>query len=125
MEGKYDVLVLGEKRIEVGLVQSMRMLACRLQLHQIDDVDHTDLQFGQIFTQDGHGRQDLQRRRVSATGHYHVGFAVLVVACPLPDAKTLRAVHDGLFHSQPLRQSVFPGNHHVHVMSAAQAVIER
>ena len=37
-----DVLIFGEEGIVVGLAQSMRVLACRLELHQIDDIDHPD-----------------------------------------------------------------------------------
>ena len=103
MKAEDDVLVLGEQRIVVGLAQPVRMLAGRLQLHQIDDVDHPDFQVGQMLPQDRHGRQNFQRRRVAATRHDDVGLAVLVVAGPLPDAKTLRAMYNCLLHGQPLR----------------------
>ena len=33
-------------------------------------------------------------------------------------------MHDRRFHGQPLGQRVFSRNHHVHIMPAAQAVIE-
>jgi len=33
-------------------IQSMRMLAARLQPHQIDDIDHPDFQLGKMLPQD-------------------------------------------------------------------------
>ena len=77
-----------------------------------------------MLAKDGNGGQNLQRGRVSAAGHHHVRLAVLVVAGPLPDADSFRAMHHRGVHGQPLRQGVFAGHHHVDVMPAAQAVIE-
>ena len=34
------------------------MFACRLELHEIDDVDHPDFQVGQMLSKDGNGCQD-------------------------------------------------------------------
>ena len=42
MEAKDDVLVFGEQRIVIHVAQSVRVLALRLQPHQIDDIDHPD-----------------------------------------------------------------------------------
>ena len=124
VEAKDDVLVFGEQRIVIRFAQPVRVLALRLQLHQIDDIDHPDLQIGQMLAQNGNGGQNLQRGRVAAAGHHHVRLGVLVVAGPLPDADAFRAMHDGGVHGQPLREGVFAGHHHVDVMPAAQAVIE-
>ena len=53
MKAKDDVLVFGEERIVVRIIQAMRVLAARLQLHQIDDIDYADLQIGQMLAKDG------------------------------------------------------------------------
>jgi hypothetical protein len=45
------VLVLGEMRVVVGLAQPVRVLAFGLELHQIDNIDHSDLQRGQRRSQ--------------------------------------------------------------------------
>jgi len=70
--------------------------ACRctagLQLHQIDHVDHADVEIRKVFAQDENGGQNLQRGRVPATGHHHVRLCVLVVAGPLPDTDSFRAM---------------------------------
>ena len=124
MKAKDDVLVFGEERIVIRVAQPVRVLAAGLQLHQIDDIDHPDLQIGQMLAKNGNGGQNLQRGRVAAAGHHHVRLAALIVAGPLPDANSFRAMHDRGVHGQPLRQGVFAGHHHVDVMPAAQAMIE-
>ncbi len=42
VEGEDHMLVLGEKCVEDLIAQTVRMLALRLQFHQINDVDDTD-----------------------------------------------------------------------------------
>ena len=74
VEGEDDVLVPGEKGVVLGIAQTMGVFARRLQPHEVDDVDHPDLQIGQMFAKDRDGRQDFQRRRVTAAGHHDVGF---------------------------------------------------
>ena len=105
------------------VAQAVRMLALRLQPHQVDHVDHPDFQFGQMLAHDGDGGQRLQRGHVAAAGHDHVGRDVLVVAGPRPDADALGAMLDGGVHRQPLRRRVFARDHDVDVMAAAQAVV--
>src|SRR5215467_11070607 len=48
MEGKDDRLVRGKQRIVFMIIQAVRMLARRLQLHEIDDIDDTDLQLRHV-----------------------------------------------------------------------------
>jgi len=49
MEAEDDVLVFREQGIVVDFIQSMRMLAARLQPHQVDDIDHPDFQLGKML----------------------------------------------------------------------------
>ena len=49
MEGEDDRLVLGEEVVEVHVAQPVRVLGLRLQLHEVDDVDHPDFQIGQML----------------------------------------------------------------------------
>ena len=51
MEGEDDRLVLGEELVEIDVAQAVRVLGLRLQLHQVDDVDHADFQVGQMLAQ--------------------------------------------------------------------------
>ena len=78
-------LVPGEELVEIHVAQAVWMLTWRLQLHQVDDVDHPDFQLGQMLAQDGDSGQRLQRGHVATAGHDHVGCNGLVVAGPLPD----------------------------------------
>ena len=96
----------------------MRVLAAGLQLHQIDDIDYPDLQIGKMLAQDGNGGQNLQRGCISTTSHHYVRLTILVVAGPLPDADSFRAMDDRFVHGQPLGQGVFSRNHHVDIMAA-------
>ena len=116
-------LSVGEEHVEVLVAQTVRMFALWLQLHQVDDVDHADLQFREMLPQQLDRGQRLQRRHVAAARHDHVRFAALVVARPLPDADTGGAVLDGGVHVEPLRRGLFAGDDDVHVVAAAQAVI--
>ena len=102
----------------------MRMLDVRLQLHEIDDVDHADFQIGQVLAQDRDGGQRLQGGDIAAAGHDDVGCDVLVVTGPLPDADALGAMlHRGI-HREPLRRRMFARNHDIDVVAAAQAVVD-
>ncbi len=102
----------------------MRVLTRRLQLHEINDINHPDFQIGHMLAKDGNGSQNLQRGRVAAAGHHDVRLGVLVVAGPLPDANSFRAMHDRGVHGQPLWEGVLACHHHIDVIPAAQAVIE-
>ena len=124
VEREDDVLVSREQRVVVLVAQAVRMLAAGLQSHQVDDVDDADPQLRQMLAQDRDSGEDLERRRVPAARHHHVGLAALVVAGPGPDADAFGAMDDRLLHGQPLRQGVLAGDHDVDVVPAAQAVVE-
>ena len=123
MEGKDDRLVLGEERIEICIAQPVRVLGLRLQLHEVDDVDHPDFQVGQMLAQNGNRGERFQRGHVAGASHHHVRLGVLVIAGPLPDADAFCAVRDGSVDRQPLRRRVFARDHDIDIVAAAQAVI--
>ena len=50
----------------------MRVLGVRLQLGEIDDVDHTDFQVGQMLSQNRNSGERLQRGHVADTSQYYV-----------------------------------------------------
>jgi len=109
MKAKDDVLVACEERVVIRFAQAMRVLALRLQFHQIDNIDHPDFQVGQMLAKNGNGGQNFQRGRVAAAGHDDIRFGgVLVVAGPLPDANPFGAMHHGGVHVQPLREACLP-----------------
>ena len=101
----------------------MRVLDLWLQFHKVDDVDHPDFKFWQMFAENGNGSQCLQRGDIAAAGHHHVRFRALVVAGPVPDANPPGAVFYCGIHRQPLGRLVFAGDHDVDVMAAPQAMV--
>ena len=103
--------------------QAVRMLAGRLESHQIDDVDDANLQVGQFAAENIDGGQRFDRRHVAAAGHHHVGLAAAVVAGPFPDADAGGAVLDRRVHVEPLVLGLLAGDDHVDVVAAAEAVV--
>ena len=58
-----------------GVGHAVRMLGLRQQPHQVDHVDHPDLQVRQVLAHQVHGGQRLQRRDVAAAGQHDVRLA--------------------------------------------------
>src|SRR5438045_6692073 len=98
----------------------MRMLALRLQFHQVDDVDNADLQRRKVLAEEIYGSQRFQRWYVSATRHYDVWFRSFVIARPFPDPNARRTMFDHLVHREQLRNRLFTCSHEVDIISAAQ-----
>ena len=69
MECEDDRLILGEQSIVISVRQAMRMLGVGLKLHQVNNVDNADLQFGHSIAQDGDSSQSFQGRGITAAGH--------------------------------------------------------
>ncbi len=116
-------LVFREERVEILVGQAVGMLAGGLELHQVHDVDHADLQLRQALAEDGDGREDFEGRDVAGSRHDDVRLSPLIVAGPFPDADAGGAVLDGFVHVQPLRGGMLAGDHDVDVMAAAEAVV--
>jgi hypothetical protein len=95
MEGEDDRLVPGDELVEVPIGKPVGMLGLGLQCHEVDRVDHPDLQLGWVGPQNGDRGQRLQCWHVTRAGHHHVGRAPLVVAGPLPDTDPLGEVLSG------------------------------
>ena len=123
VEREHDGLVRGENRIEIVIGQSVRMFGLRLERHQVHHVDHSNPDIRDVLAQQVDGSQRFQRRDVAAAGHDDVGFAAFVVARPIPDADSGRAMLDRRIHIQILQRGLLAGDDHVHVIPAAQAVI--
>src|ERR1700757_2657681 len=123
VEGEDDRLVRREQSVKIVIREAMRMLALRLQLHKIHDVDNTHLQVSRVTTEQVDGSQSLQCRHVSAASHDNVRLLATVAAGPLPDSKPGSAVLDRLVHRQPLWRRLFAGNDDIDIVSAPQAVV--
>ena len=92
-------------------------------MHQVDHIDHADLQVRRVPAQQVDGSQGFQRRNIATARHHHVGLAALIVAGPLPDSYPARAVLDRRVHVQPLQRGLLAGDNDIDIIAAAQAVI--
>jgi hypothetical protein len=49
VEGEDDRLISGEQGIEIVIRQTVRVLARRLQFHQVYDIDDSNFQIGRVL----------------------------------------------------------------------------
>ena len=116
-------LSMREQAVELARRRAVRVLARRLHLEEIDDVDEPHLEIRQVLAQDRRRRQRFLRRYVAARGHHDVRLLALVVARAIPDADALRAVHDGLVDRRELQVLLLVGDDDVDAVGRAQALI--
>src|SRR5689334_7372789 len=86
VESKNDRLVGREERIELAIRKPVRMVARRLQRHQINHIDDSHLKLRNMSSQKIDGCQGFQCGDIPAAGHYHVRFTALVIGSPFPDS---------------------------------------
>ena len=101
----------------------MWMLSIALNLEEVDDIDKTDLQFGEFSSQQRRCRQRFLRWDIAGTRKDDVGFLPLIIACLAPDADAFRAMRNCGIHIQILQVRLFVTYDHVDVILASQAVI--
>src|SRR6476661_6044103 len=121
--GEDDGAVRGEERVELRVGEPVRMLALRLQAHQVDDVHDPDLELGQVLAEERGRGERLERRDVAAAREDDVGIVVAVGRRPLPDAEAAGAVHDRVVHREVVERRLLARDDHVHIVTAAQAVV--
>ena len=127
MEVEDDGLVGGEQVVELPVAEPVGVLLFGHQRQQIHHVDEAHLQVGKLLAHDGGCRQGFLRGNVTAGNHHHIRLirfgATIIVASPIPDAETLGAVLDGLFHAEVLQVLLLVCHDDVGVVGAAEAVI--
>ena len=123
MEGEDDRSVRGEQRVKRRVTQAVRMLGLRLQLHEVHDIDHPDLQLRKLLPENRYGGESLQRRHIPAAGHDHIRRLTLIVAGPRPGADARSTMPGGSVHRQPLRCRVLAGNHDIDILPTPQAMV--
>src|SRR5260370_20472646 len=107
--GEDHRLIACEYLVELGLLQSMRMLCCRLQPHQVDDIDHADGEPREVLAAQVSGGERFQRRHVAGARQHRVRLAIPVAARPAPHAKTARAVRDNVLHREIVQRRRLAG----------------
>jgi len=98
-----DGLVHGEQAVKIPVVKAVRMLALGLHTEQINDVDESDLQVGEMLAQHSGGRKRLLGWNVTTTSDDHVGLAPFIVARPFPNTYALGAMGDRRVHVEELQ----------------------
>ena len=106
VEVEDDRLIGGEQRIEIRICQPVGMFRTRLQFEQIDHVDETDLQVGELLAQQYRCCQSFLRGNIARGSYNHVGLTALIVTSPFPDADAFRAVLDCSVHVQDIAGGV-------------------
>src|SRR5579863_1324810 len=122
--GKNDRFILGEEDIKLFVAQSVRMLASRLERHQIDDINNPDLQIRKFMPEHFHRRQGLKGGHIARAGHDHVWISSRVIAGPFPDPEPGGTVFNGRGHLQPLQLRLFARDNDIYVMPAPQTVVD-
>ncbi len=64
--------VRGEERVELVVRETVGMLGLGLQAHQIDHVDHSDAQLGEVLAQQRRCGDRLQRGHVAGAGEHDI-----------------------------------------------------
>ena len=122
VERKDHWLVAREHCIEILVLQPMRMLARRLQGHEVDDIHDSDADVRNVVSQERYGCESFEGGNIAGAGHDHVGVA-RIVARPLPDAGADCAVANGGLDIEPLPLWLLAGDDQVDVVPAAETMI--
>src|SRR5215813_7073127 len=118
-----DRSIQGEHRIEVCVGKAVRVFGRWLDGHQVNDIDYTNLDIGEMPAKQIDGCKSLQSGNVSGTSHHYIGFGLRIRAGPIPDTYAIRAMLNGSLHIEPLQRRLLTGHDDVHVVAAAQGVI--
>ena len=97
--GEDHRLVGREDGVEIGVRETVRVLARRLQAHEIDHVHDAHPKLGKARAQHAHGGQRLERGDVAGAGHHEVGILFALACCPVPHAEPARAMQIGAARS--------------------------
>src|SRR5438132_13669823 len=99
------------------------MLFHRLKLHQIDDVNDSNLEVRNVLPKQMHGRQRLQGRAIAAAYHHDLRLRSLIIARPFPDSDPYGAVLDRSVPIEVLKRRLLPGHDDIDVVPAAQTMV--
>ena len=99
MECKDYRFVCCKDCIVFTVAKTVWMFVVRLKFEQVNDIDNTNLKFWKLITKDGNCCHGLKCWSISTACHNDIRLFAFVVTCPLPDANTLCAVLNSLFHA--------------------------
>src|SRR5579864_1807019 len=99
------------------------MLGARLQFEKVNYIDETDLEIGE-FPMQKYGRgQCFLSRDIPCRSEYQIRFAVLIIACPIPDSKPFGAMFDCRLHVHILQVELLVADDDIDIVFAAQTMV--
>src|SRR5215207_859017 len=123
MKGEDDRLVCREELDEARLVHPVRVELAGEERHQVNDVDHADLEVRGVLAQPVGGGHGLQGRDVAGATQHDVRLAAPVVAGPLPRAGSRGGMLYRRVHVEPLQLGLLVYSDQVDVVAAPEAVV--
>src|SRR4030043_285350 len=97
------------------------MLFLWLQCHQVDHIDNTYPEIGDMLAEEINGGKRFHCWYVAGTSHNHVWLAALIIARPFPYADSCSAVFYSRIHIEPLRLRLFSRYNDIDVVPAPKA----
>src|SRR5215203_3266750 len=117
VEGEDDRFVRREELDEACLVHPVRVEFAGEERHQVNDVDHADLEVRRILSQPVGGGHGLQGRDVASATQHDVRLAALVVAGPLPRGGSRGGMLYRRLHVEPLQLGLLVDHDQVDVVA--------
>lgn len=110
-------------RVKLVVSQTVRVVLVAGQLEQVDDIDESNLDVGQVLSQKRGRCEGFLGDDITARSHDDIGFFVRTGACPFPDTETLGAMGDGRVHVEVLEMRLLVSDDDVDIVGALQAVV--
>jgi len=123
MEVENARFVVSEEGLEFDIAEAMGVVGLWDQLEQVDNVHESDFKFGQVLAEKSSSGERFLGWNIAARGHDKIRFLTLVGGSPLPDASTLCAMCDSVFHVEILEMVLLVGNNHIDVVRASETMI--
>src|ERR1700761_2005483 len=101
----------------------MWMFCAGLELEQINNVDESDLQIGEFFSQQCCRSQRFLCWDIARRSKHKIWFSALIITGPIPNTDALGAMSDSGINIQELQMFLLVGDNYIDVVLRAQAVI--
>jgi hypothetical protein len=123
VEVENDGCVIGEETGPLRVCKTVRMVARVDQHEEINNVDTTDLEVGEVLEQEIDSSQRLMSADITTRGHDQVRVLSGVGRELGPDTDTLSAVLNGSIHRQILEVLLLISNDYIDVVDRAKTVV--
>ena len=93
------------------------------QLEKIDDVDESDLEVWEEFSEESDGGERFVGRYIAARCHDNIWIGTLVIAGPVPYPEAFRAVLHGFVHVEELEMVLLVCDDDVDIVGASETMV--